>query len=271
MTNLLKILENETAVLLEWFKSNEMKSNEDKCHLLVVNHQEEVSVELGDENIAGSTSVDVLGVKIDNNLNFNEHVSKLCKKGSQKLHALARISKHLSKDKLKLIMKTFILSQFNYCPFVWMFHNRTLNNKINKLHERALRLAYNNDSSSFQELLELDNSMSVHHRNLQKLATEMYKARNNLSPTPIQGIFNEHVNTHDLRNNRCCEIMKARTVHYRTETIRYRGPKTWEMLPLSIKESKTLTEFKAKVKLWKPIDCTCRLCKIYIANLGFIN
>ena len=69
MTNLLKILENETAVLLEWFKSNEMKSNEDKCHLLVVNHQEEVSVKLGNENIAGSTSVNVLGVKIDNNLN----------------------------------------------------------------------------------------------------------------------------------------------------------------------------------------------------------
>ena len=136
---------------------------------------------------------------------------------------------------------------------------------------RALRLAYNNDSSSFQELLELDNSMSVHHRNLRKLATEMYKARNNLSPTPIQGIFNKHVNTHDLRNNRCWEIMKARTVHYGTETIRYRGPKTWEMLPLSIKGSKTITEFKAKVKLWEPIDCTCRLCKIYIANLGFIN
>ena len=67
-------------------------------------------------------------------------------------------------------MKTFLLSQFNYCPLLWMFHDRTINNKINKLHERALRLAYNNDSSSFQELLELDNSMSVHHKNLQKIS-----------------------------------------------------------------------------------------------------
>ena len=160
-----------------------------KCHLLVVNHQEEVSVKWGDETIAGSTSVDVLGVKIDN----NEHVSKLCKKGNQKLHALPRISKYLSKDKLKIIMKTYILSQFNYCPLVWMFHNRTLNNKINKLHESGLRLAYSNDSSSFQNLLELDNSMSVHHRNLQNVATEMYKAKNNLSPTHMQDIFNKHL------------------------------------------------------------------------------
>ena len=93
-----------------------------------------------------------------------------------------------------------------------MFHNRTINNKINKLHEMALRLAYN-DNSSFQELLELDNSMSVHHRNLHKLATEMYIYKNNLSPIPMQGIFNKHVITHDLRNNRCREIIEARTVH----------------------------------------------------------
>ena len=73
-----------------------------KCHLLVINHQEDVHVKLGNEQIEGSSSVDLLGIKIDNNLNFNEHVSKLCKKGNQKLHALARISKYLSKDKLKI-------------------------------------------------------------------------------------------------------------------------------------------------------------------------
>ena len=166
-----------------------MKSNEDKCHLLVVHRPEEVSVKLGDDNIAWSTSVDVLGVKIDTNLNVNEHVSKLCKKGNQILYALARISKYLSKDNLKIIKKTFILSQFNYCHLIWKFDNRTPNNKINKLHERALKLAYNNDSSSFQEHLELDNSVPVHHRNLQKLATEMYAAKNNLSPTPMQDIL----------------------------------------------------------------------------------
>ena len=267
--NLLNTLEIETSVLLKWFDFNEMKSNVDKCHLIVVN-KNEVSVNLGNETISGSTTVDLLGVKIDNNLNFNEHVSKLCKKGNQKLHALARISKFLSKDKLKILMKTFITSQFNYCPLAWMFHNRTLNNKINKLHERALRLVYDDENYTFQELLEKDNTMTVHHRNIQKLATEMYKVKNNLSPIPIQNIFKEHIDTHDLRNNRCWEVVKVRTVHHGTETIRYRGPKTWEILPNEIKESKSLLEFKSKVKLWKPIDCTCRLCKHFICNLGFL-
>ena len=58
-----------------------MKSNEDKCHLLIINHQDENCVQLGNENIVGSSSVDLLGIKIDKNLNFNEHVSKLTKKG----------------------------------------------------------------------------------------------------------------------------------------------------------------------------------------------
>ena len=82
-------------------------------------------------------------------------------KGNQKLHALARISKYLNKDKLKILTKTFIISQFNYCPLTWMFHNRTLNNKINRLHERALRLVYDDENLSFEELLELDNSMTI--------------------------------------------------------------------------------------------------------------
>ena len=72
-------------------------------------------------------------------------------------------------------MKTFIESQFNCCPLVWMFHNRTLNNKINKLHERALRIVYTDEHLTFQELLDKDNSVTIHHKNLQRLVVEMYK------------------------------------------------------------------------------------------------
>ena len=142
--DLLETLENETSVILNWFRVNEMKSNDDKCHLIVCN-QDYVSITLGKETIKNSNSVELLGIKIDAKLNFTEHVTDLCKKANQKLHALARISNYLNEDKLKILMKTFIKSQFNYCPLVWMFHNRTLNNKINKLHERALRIVYKND------------------------------------------------------------------------------------------------------------------------------
>ena len=176
-----------------------MKPNADKSHLLILNNQIQALVKLGEETIASSPSIGRLGVKIDENLNFTEHITKLCKK----LHVLARISKFLSKDKLRILLTTFMISQFNYCPLAWMFHNRTLNNKINRLHERSLRLVYEGKTLSFQELLDLDNSMTIHHRNIQKLATEMFKIKNKLSPTPMIDIFREYVNVYDLRSKRC--------------------------------------------------------------------
>ena len=76
----------------------------------------------------------------------------------------------MSDEKLRILMKTFIESQFNYCPLVWMFHSRKINEKINKLHERALRVVYSDDNLTFEQLLEKDNSFDIHDRNLQKLA-----------------------------------------------------------------------------------------------------
>ena len=252
-----------------------MRSNSDKCHVIVANapnrtYTSNSFIYLDNEFLESENVVTLLGVKIDKNLNFNDHVISLVKKGNQKLHALMRISKFLSKDKLKLIMKTFIESQFNYCPLVWMCHSRVINSKINKLHERALRVVYKNNELTFQELLEMDNSFTIHDRNLQKLATEMYKVKNNLSPEPIQNLFKQVDNAENLRNNKNFDIPKVRTVNNGIETIRYRGPITWNLVPDEIRKSKSLSEFRDKIKTWKPQGCTCRLCKVYITGLGFL-
>jgi len=266
---LLNTLEVETAQILYWFRINEMKSNDDKCHLFVANHNN-MSVKIGKDTIEATDTVDLLGLTIDNKLEFNIYIQRLCKKANQKLHALARIAKYINYGKLRIIMKTFVESQFNYCPLIWMFHSRSLNHKINKIHERALRIVYKNDVLTFEELLDMDNTVTIHDRNLQRLAIEMFKVKNKLSPPLIQNLFSEQDNRHALRNNRCFEMPNARTVRYGTDTIRYRGPKTWEMLPTQLKEAKSLASFKLQIKTWKPQGCSCRLCKTYIHNLGFL-
>ena len=97
MEKLLETFERETNILLEWFKVNEMKSSTDKCHLIIVNNQDN-NIKIGNDIITSKTSVKLLGVTIDNKLNFNEHVDNICKKANNKLHALARIAKYLSPD-----------------------------------------------------------------------------------------------------------------------------------------------------------------------------
>ena len=134
-----------------------MKLNEKKCHFLISGHKHEhIWANVGNAMIWESKSEKLLGILIDKDLKFDEHVSNLCKKVGQKVSMLSRITKYMTFHKRRMLFKSFVESQFSYCPLVWMFHGRIANGKINRVHERALRLVYKDYTSTFDELLERD-------------------------------------------------------------------------------------------------------------------
>ena len=116
------------------------------------------------------------------------------------MHALARVSAFMNPDKLRLLMNSFIKSQFSYCPLIWMFHDRALNAKVNKIQERALRIVYKNSHADYETLLKLDNAVSIHQRNLQYLMIEIYKTKKNLNPSFMSEILRQEM------YNITCEI-----------------------------------------------------------------
>ena len=139
-------------------------------------------------------------------------------KVSRKIKALGRIANYMSLEKRRIVMKIFIESQFNYCPLIWMFHSRTIN-KINRLHERALRIVYS-DFKSFEGLLMKDNSFSIHERNIQSLAIEIYKFLNGMFPSFLNNAFDKSIsNSYDLRNHKELYSRNPKTVRYGTETV----------------------------------------------------
>ena len=160
---------------------NYMKLNTDKSHLLISSNKNEYMWTKLDEDIVWeSNDVELLGATIDNNLRYDNLIPNICLKASRNLSALTIVAKFVPFKKTRILFKAFIESQFKYCPLLWMFHARQINDKINTLHERALRIVYNDTATSFKNLLIEDKSFTIHHQNIQLLAIEIYKAIHNL-------------------------------------------------------------------------------------------
>ena len=139
-----------------------MKANTDKCHFLL--------------SEAESYNILIDNYTIENSKQQNVFLDKnLCTKASQKLNALCRVSSYISIKQKRIIMKAFINSQFGYCPLIWMNHSKKLNQRINKIHERALRAVYNENFLSFEDLLCKENSTTIHVKNLQVLGPPSYR------------------------------------------------------------------------------------------------
>ena len=149
-----------------------------------------------------------------------------------------------------------------------MFCSRTSNNMINKLHERSLRTILNDYSSNFNILLENNKDLCNHHRNIQALLIEVFKMKNEINFNNRANLGAKRFNTYNLRNFQGFAMERKRTVWYGLETFSYSYPQLWSFLPKGPKEMNSLSQFKRNIKHWICRGCPCRLCKVYIQNLG---
>ena len=133
----------------------------------VLRYRQNNAVRYNSDNIVVSPSIlNLLGITVDAILTLEKHIKLLCKKGSNKLCALSRLSYYLNRDKLIILLNAFVISQFGYCPLVWSFCKRSSNRKINSIQEKALRLIDGDYTSSFDSLLSKYGAITVHNRKL---------------------------------------------------------------------------------------------------------
>jgi hypothetical protein len=258
---LLQKLEGDTASALMWFDANYMKSNNSKCHFIFPSSSAEFYwIRVGEQIIWESRHEKLLGVTIDKELKFHLHVKNICKKASAKVTALARLIKIVPLSRKRILFNSFVKSQFSYCPLVWMFNlSIPLNRRINRIHERGLRIVYNDYTATYDELLKKDGSVRVHHRNIQLVAIEMFKVKNDLCPELMKCLFNTTSNPSNGQTR--FVIPPVKSEYMGKLSLRYFGPVVWEiMLPDVYKNIKTLPSFKHQIKKWVPSSCICRLC-----------
>ena len=142
--------------LFKLFLEKQRKANSDKCHL-TTSKQSCMNLKTVNINTGNITCEKLVGVEVDNKLNLDGIIKNV----SRKVSALSRIFIFMALTKRRFLMNSFFTSQFSYCPLIWMCHSRTVNSKINKTHERCLRIVYNDNKSSFKELLETDKSLQI--------------------------------------------------------------------------------------------------------------
>ena len=150
-----------------------------------------------------------------------------------------------------------------------MFCSRRLNSLVNNVHERALRIVYDDHNSSYPELLMTKNEGTIHQQNINVLMKEIYKFENDLFPPLIDDMFQVRKINFNLRHFQKIANTKKDSVEMGLETISYRAPQLWNLVSTEIKDASSLSTFKEKIKPWYSDNCPCKLCKTYIANCRF--
>ena len=144
----------------------------------------------------------MLGITLDDSLKFDLHISDMCKKASRQINALKRISKFLTQDSSKSINRSFIAANFNYCPISWMLCGTKNTSKLEKLQERALRLVFCDQTSSYDDLLKRENFFSPKAYRIECLAVEVFKCVHGSNPTYLNRLFTEPLANYNFRD-RC--------------------------------------------------------------------
>ena len=217
-------LEMDFMFLHKRFHENHIVLNPGKNHLIVIGDNDPShKIILNNHEFTSSNEEKLLGILLDSKLDFESHITSLCKKSGQKLSTLARINHYLTPDQKSLLLNSVVKSQFSYCPLIWMFTSRYLNNALNSIHERALRLIYNDYELPFDRILENTKQKSIHRKNIESLAIEIYKFQAVLTPPITSDLFATRENNYNIINFQELESSLKRTEKFGTETISYRG------------------------------------------------
>ena len=157
---------------------NHMIANPDKFKAIILDKQNSdfsnTKISVNNESLEIVPSVKLLGIQIDSQLNFNMHINNICKSAANQLNALIRLNCFLGIDEKKVLVNSFVLSNFNYCPLVWFISSTKSWKKIENLQKRALRFLLNDYESSYEKLLEKSDKSTINLRSHRNLCLEVF-------------------------------------------------------------------------------------------------
>ena len=263
----ISILESESKIAIDWFETNKMILNPGKFQSIIIDKKKQdhtkETFEIGDKVIEVSPSAKLLGVLIDDKLNFNLHITNICRSAANQSNALIRLKQFLSFEAKKVLVNSYFYSNFNYCPLIWMISSAKSLNKIESLQKRVNRYLYSDYESPYDTLLAKSSKVTMKASRLRSLCVEIYKSINSINPSFLNEIFILRVTNGMVRSQYRLnlDIPKVNRVSFGNKSIRSFGPKIWSSLPPHRKSCENLETFKRVIKNWDGVTCNCKVCK----------
>ena len=262
------ILNNEGRVISEWYDSNLLQGNFTKYQTMSMGTKtknKNMTISMANKNVTRNSEMKLLGLTIDENLDFRIHIAEVCKKVARKVGVLMRLRNMLPIRCKMTIYKTVILPQLTYCHTVWNFCRASDSRKLERLQERALRAIFNKKtqkSCTYEDLLAMAKIPTLKNRRLQDIAKIMYKVKHRMCPNTLQDIFTKNTKSYNLRNSEFF-IPRFNTVTYGKHSLRYLGPLIWSKLDKTLRNAETFESFKKQIRsldLDSKINANCKNC-----------
>ena len=187
--------------------------------------------------ISSTERMKVLGIMIDDKLNFTEHISDICIKVGRQLNVLQRLKRVLDYKSRMAIYMSCVMSNLNYCPTVWMFITKKSLDRIKNIQKRALRFVLNDYQSNYHDLLNKSEATGIKITTLCLLPIEVYKCVNDLNPKYLNDMFTIKNCPYDFRDNSILERPKSNTTKYGLKSFRNYGTTIWNLLPNNYKSA----------------------------------
>ena len=186
LNELLRLLENESEKAIKWFSDNNMIVNPKKFQTIIMNRQNRSNhkccLTINNAEIKSKESDIRLGIEIDNKLNFEKHVSTICKKANNQLNAISRIGAVLGQKEKEILINSLLYSNFNYGPLIWHFTTCKGIKKVEKVQERSLKFILNDYDKTYFQLLDISKKPFMEVKRLRILITEIFKTLNDSNP-----------------------------------------------------------------------------------------
>ena len=259
----IKRLEDASERAIKWFTNNCMIVNPGKFQSIIIESSKgkikPQSLKINGNFIETSESVKLLGIEIDNHLNFQSHVSTICRRAAGQLNAFSRLKSFLNQDQRNIIADSFIYSNFNYCPLIWHFCSQRLINKIENIQKRTLRFVLNDYTSNYETLLNKSSKCTMEVRRLRLLALEVFRFVNKLNPVYMQSLLEKNVNSKRYKDD--LKVPMRNSVTFGDKSVRVLGSHIWNMLPAELKRETSYGKLKTKIDNWFGPKCNCSAWK----------